>query len=162
MKVLIAVDGSQFSNWALQSVTSRQWTDDTDFMVLSVADSPYQEYGLYPPEEGIVDTIRQHLDRVVSSDVAILKSHFPKNSITGKVEQGNVKQTIVTIANDWGADLIVLGSHGRRGLSKFLLGSIAEGVLQLASCSVEIIRQKKSAQGESCGEDETAKTAPTP
>lgn len=146
MRVLIAVDGSNCSHLALQSISQRHWAEDTEFMVLSVADSPYLEYGLHAPPEGILNTIHQHLERLVSSDVAILKSKFPNNQITGKVADGDVKATIANTARDWGADLIVMGSHGRRGLSKLLLGSIAEGVLQQASCSVEIIRQKKGAR----------------
>jgi len=50
---------------------------------------------------------------------------------------------ILQQANEWGADLIVVGSHGRRGLSRFLLGSVSEAVALYAACSVEIIRQTK-------------------
>jgi nucleotide-binding universal stress UspA family protein len=46
-------------------------------------------------------------------------------------------------AAEWGADLIVAGSHGRRGASRFLLGSVSEPVAFHAKCSVEIIRPKK-------------------
>lgn len=43
-------------------------------------------------------------------------------------------------ASKWGADLIVLGSHGRKGLKHFLLGSVSETVARHAICSVEIVR----------------------
>jgi nucleotide-binding universal stress UspA family protein len=54
------------------------------------------------------------------------------------------KEIILQNAEEWGADLIVCGSHGRRGLSRFLLGSVSEAVASHAKCSVEIIRQKRA------------------
>ena len=50
------------------------------------------------------------------------------------------KQIILDEAKQWGADLIVLGSHGHRGINRFLLGSISEAVAMHAECSVELIR----------------------
>ena len=49
---------------------------------------------------------------------------------------------ILEEAREWGADLIVVGSHGRRGLERFLLGSVADSIAIHAECSVEVIRQK--------------------
>jgi len=45
-------------------------------------------------------------------------------------------------AIEYGADLIVMGSEGRKGVSRFLLGRVAEGVLRNAPCSVQIVRRK--------------------
>jgi len=145
VRVLIAVDGSEPSTRAVRSVADREWPPGTEFMVLSVAESPYLEYGLYPPPEGILATIHQHLERLVKSDVAILQSRFPAAAITGKVVEGTVKYMIVETARNWNADLIVMGSHGRRGLNRLLLGSVAESVLHLAPCSIEIIKEKQPA-----------------
>jgi nucleotide-binding universal stress UspA family protein len=44
------------------------------------------------------------------------------------------------MADEWKADLIVLGSHGKHGIEKFLLGSVAESVARHAKCSVMIVR----------------------
>jgi nucleotide-binding universal stress UspA family protein len=56
------------------------------------------------------------------------------------VEVGDVRERILDSASEWRADLIVLGSHGKRGLQRFLLGSVAEFVARHARCSVHIIR----------------------
>jgi nucleotide-binding universal stress UspA family protein len=53
---------------------------------------------------------------------------------------GNAKWTIIDEAKEWNADLVVLGSHGRRGLTRVLLGSVSEAVAMNAPCSVEVIR----------------------
>jgi nucleotide-binding universal stress UspA family protein len=49
---------------------------------------------------------------------------------------------IVNAAKDWPADLIVIGSHGRGGLTRALLGSVAEGVMRHAPCPVLVVRAK--------------------
>ncbi len=146
MKVLIALDGSECSNVALRSVTERAWAKDTEFLLLSVVDTPYLEYGFYPAPDGLVDSIRLHLERLVSSNTATLQARFPELRVSGTVTEGNVKYAIAEKAEEWKADLIVMGSHGRRGLSKLMLGSVAESVLQVAPCSVEIIKEKRNAK----------------
>jgi len=60
------------------------------------------------------------------------------------VEVGDIRERILDSAAEWGADLIVVGSHGRRGVQRFLLGSVAEFVARHAKCSVEIVRTSVS------------------
>ena len=61
-------------------------------------------------------------------------------NVTTAIVQGDPKSIILDDAKTWGADLIVLGSHGRKGLERFLVGSVSEAVLRHAHCSVEIVR----------------------
>jgi nucleotide-binding universal stress UspA family protein len=51
-----------------------------------------------------------------------------------------IKCEIIDLAKSWTADLIVMGSHGRTGVSRLFLGSVAEDVLKDAPCSVEIVK----------------------
>jgi nucleotide-binding universal stress UspA family protein len=53
-----------------------------------------------------------------------------------------VPEGIVQKASEWGADLIVVGSHGRKGIKKFMLGSVAEKVVASSPCSVEVVKDK--------------------
>lgn len=56
------------------------------------------------------------------------------------IREGSAGEVIVEVARELGCDLIVMPSHGRKGLSRLLLGSVAERVLRLASCPVLVIR----------------------
>ena len=59
------------------------------------------------------------------------------------VQIGNAATEIVSAARDWPADLIVIGSHGRGGLKRALLGSVAEAVMRQAPCPVLVVRSKQ-------------------
>ena len=60
------------------------------------------------------------------------------------VEEGDPTQKIVDRAADWKADLIMMGSHGRKGIDHFLMGSVSEGVTRYTPCSVEVVRISKN------------------
>jgi nucleotide-binding universal stress UspA family protein len=65
--------------------------------------------------------------------------------ITTEIGDGPAKDVILDIAERWGADLIVLGSHGYSGWKRFLLGSVSHAVAAHAHCSVEIVRSRERA-----------------
>jgi hypothetical protein len=54
---------------------------------------------------------------------------------------GSPAPTIVAFAKEWDADLVIMGSHGRTGVARLLLGSVARNVLHHASCSVLVVRR---------------------
>jgi nucleotide-binding universal stress UspA family protein len=60
---------------------------------------------------------------------------------------GSARRTIVEAAEAWGADLIVVGSHGYRSWERMLLGSVSQAVAAHAACSVEIVRCRKEESG---------------
>ena len=65
---------------------------------------------------------------------------------TGTVLSGNTKQGILQEAQKWATNLIVVGSHGRRGFRRFLLGSVSEAVAMNAPCSVVVVRGPRKAE----------------
>ena len=145
MKVIIAIDGSDCSLIAAESVVARPWTEDCEFMVLSVVEAALPWYAewhsssvpyLAEAQQDLLD----NADRLVNERVELLKREFPHNTVFGKVVEGNIRDRIIGEANDWKADFIILGSHGLSGFQKFLLGTVAEAVASKAPCSVEIIR----------------------
>jgi len=58
------------------------------------------------------------------------------------VRQGHIRTTVVDVAAKWHADLIVVGSHGRKGVKRILLGSVSDYVARHAPCSVQIVRMR--------------------
>ncbi len=138
MKLLLAVDDSKFSEAAIQAVITRHKVPGLEVRVLHAAEAPMlfeaPEMAEYiPPEESAADA-----EAIVSKAAATLRS-AGIHAATAVVE-GDPKSVILDDAKSWGADLIVLGSRGRKGLERFLLGSVSEAVLRHAHCSVEIVR----------------------
>ena len=76
---------------------------------------------------------------------AALSAIFGSDNVSGDVHEGYIKERILEVSRDWPADLIMVGSHGRRGITKFLLGSVSEAIASHANCSVEIVRLKENA-----------------
>lgn len=147
MKVLIATDGSEFAQAAINAVAERSWPEKTELMVLHVVPelSPAYigfNYGYAEALARVHDAGRQSGKRIVNDAVDALADSLPELPITGSICDGNAAHGIVEAAKQWGADLIVLGSHGRTGLARFFLGSVAEAVVRLAPCSVEVIRTR--------------------
>jgi nucleotide-binding universal stress UspA family protein len=60
------------------------------------------------------------------------------------IEVGDIRESLIDGASGWRADLIVVGSHGQRGVQRFLLGSVAEFVARHAKCSVQIVRRPEN------------------
>ena len=138
MRILLAVDGSKFSEAAAQAVIARYRVRELEVRVFHAAEPPTlftaPEMAEYiPPEESV-----QEAKALVAKTADALRS--AGINVTTDIVQGDPKTLIIENAEAWGADLIVLGSHGRRGLKRFLLGSVSETVMRHAHCSVEIVR----------------------
>ncbi|HET6143998.1 MAG TPA: universal stress protein [Candidatus Acidoferrales bacterium] len=143
MKMLIAIDGSDFSEAALQSVIERPWNAGTEIKVLHVVEPPAlligREMGAYDPEfEMVWKAVRERAKDLM--DKAAQKLRAAGFQVSTELVEGEPKSLIIDAANEWHADMIVVGSHGWSGLNRFLMGSVSEAVVRHAHCSVEIIR----------------------
>lgn len=146
MKVLLAIDGSECSKHALDFVATRPWKSEDQFLVAHVVEPIPVDIGIayvpsaYSQTDGANAEAAKELVKVASEQLqASLKDH----KVESKVIFGLVKSELVELAKSWQADLIVMGSHGRKGINKFLLGSVAEEILKVAPCSVEIVKQSE-------------------
>jgi nucleotide-binding universal stress UspA family protein len=148
-KVLLATDGSEFSARTVGFVASRPWPAQTQIRILSVVQLPAPDIpsGVYPftppmPElvEQVATAARERADKAVADAREVLESAGLKICTYEDTREGDPRATILDEAKLWGADLIVLGSHGRHGLERIFLGSVAEAVATHAHCSVQVIR----------------------
>jgi nucleotide-binding universal stress UspA family protein len=91
-----------------------------------------------PEFETVWKALQEQAKAMVAKATETLRK--PGLIVTPALEEGDPKSKIIDLANEWRADLIVVGSHGRKGLDRFLLGSVSEAVARHAHCSVEIVR----------------------
>ena len=143
MKILLAIDDSTFSEAATQAVIQQMRRERTEVCVLHVFQPLVLSSML--ESQSIVETLeanererkKEAKELVARGERLLSKAGF---KVRTAVEVGDPRAVIIDYAVKWKADLIVLGSHGRKGLGRFLIGSVAEFVVRHTSCSVEIVR----------------------
>jgi len=146
MKILLAVDGSPCSDAAVEEVGRRPWPEGSSVKVLSTFELPTpptpEAWALpinYFNEMDVA--LRKQAQTIVERALEKLKSNRNKTiTIDGQFLPGPPRTVILDEAEDWGADLIVVGSHGYRAWERFLLGSVSQSVVSHAKCSVEVVR----------------------
>jgi nucleotide-binding universal stress UspA family protein len=85
--------------------------------------------------------LREQAQSTLNRAVDKLKPKLPETiSLDGRIAPGSPRIVILEEAEEWGADLIVVGSHGYRAWERFLLGSVSQSVVSHAKCSVEVVR----------------------
>ena len=148
MKILLAVDGSPCSDAAVEEVARRPWPEGSSVKVLSAFELPMmpspQGWALPANYFQELDLgLRKQAQFIVDRAIQKLKSKVDKSiSLDGALLPGPPRSIILDEAESWGADLIVLGSHGYRGWERFLLGSVSQAVVSHAKCSVEVVRRR--------------------
>ncbi len=155
-KILIAYDGSKFSDAAIADLERAGLPDSAEAVVLSVtdawelpelADQVLPEPGKVSRESA--ETIRRHLEEAAEkmrgmAETAAdrVRGLFPSWDVTAKVNMGKAAFELIKTADSWKADLIVIGSHGRGFMGRAVLGSVSLKVLHEAACSVRIARAR--------------------
>ncbi len=142
MRILVAVDDSEFSADVLRAVIAQFPNQSAEVCVIHVLqpitpEPPPQMAAGYAPE--LEDEKQQARKLVDDCAGELTKAGF---KVEGRVEIGEVREQIIDVAEEWRADLIVLGSHGHSNVRRFLMGSVAESVARNAKCSVEIVRRR--------------------
>jgi nucleotide-binding universal stress UspA family protein len=144
MKILLAIDGSKFSEDASRTVASQLPVQNSEVLVLQVVEplvfsNPPQMARGYAPEMAarLQEQIQQAKESVARAAEVLRAAGFKADA---RVVENEIRTGILDVAAEWHADLIVMGSHGKKGLRKFLLGSVTEFVARHAPCSVLIVR----------------------
>ncbi|HJQ83478.1 MAG TPA: universal stress protein [Candidatus Binatia bacterium] len=150
MKILIGIDDSPQSREAMKFLREAAWARNAEILVLSSVE--ISAYVLVEPAGAAVydslqrDQRRAH-ERLVTDAVRELTE--AGLAARGKVEEGDARDALVRAAETERVDLLVVGSHGRTGLAKLLLGSVASHVVTHAPCSVVVVKSRAPKGGPS-------------
>jgi nucleotide-binding universal stress UspA family protein len=143
VKILLAIDDSKYSEAAIDAVITQAKPSETEVRLLHVVEptpvySDGQAWVYYPDYGEVRHEQRKEAEGLVARAAERLRTAGLR--VTTAIETGNPKVVVIDDAAAWHADLIVLGSHGRKGLDRFLMGSVSDAVARHARCSVQIVR----------------------
>ena len=139
-KILFPTDFSHLSDNALQHATTLARETGATLVILHVEEPPIaygggeMYYGIPDPDQ---DEMRRMLNEIRPTDPSV---HFEHRMV-----MGDPAGEIVKIADEEHVDMIVMGTHGRTGLSRVLMGSVAESVVRRASCPVLTFKSSAAA-----------------
>jgi nucleotide-binding universal stress UspA family protein len=157
MNVLIGYDGSACAEAALFDLERAGLPPETEAMIVSVTElwpPPPLSYSYEMVEQGRRVSVSNDLKTVCEIDSAPVeeapalalkasrrvKAKFPEWKVDISACYGSAAREIILKADEWGADLVVVGSHGCSALGRFILGSVSQKVLTEAHCSVRVAR----------------------
>ncbi|MFX1674918.1 universal stress protein [Paraburkholderia sp. A2WS-5] len=148
-RILVALDGSQTASTALDAAIQLARDHGAELQPLYVIDIPVLAYDVPGFDPSIVRDAYVEESRLISTDAQTrMTSAGVKGAPrTAEVELGveDIAQCIERVAAEWGADLIVMGTHGRRGVRRLVLGSVAERVLRSACRPVLLVPARAAA-----------------
>jgi nucleotide-binding universal stress UspA family protein len=168
MKVLVAYDGSDNAQAALAELRRAGLGREVEAVVISAANivlppAPDYEFSAMSVNDRLFTLLRAraqaHYDVVMKErERALLavndtlqlaqqaseqiKSEFPEWEVRAEAYADSPASAVIRKANDWGADLIVVGTHGRSALGRLILGSVSQKVVNEAGCSVRVSRSQ--------------------
>jgi nucleotide-binding universal stress UspA family protein len=147
MKVLVAIADHDFGNLLADFVGKHHWDAGTEIRVLHIEQlqpdfltpGPYF-IDLTPGEVEKIDRVSH---RLVADITRRIQAQIDQSEVVlqGEVRPGVPKEEILDTATSWPADLVIMGSHGRSGISRFMLGSVSHAVMSHLPCSMTIIRK---------------------
>jgi len=133
--IVLAYDGSKFSNKALKEAISIAKSSGGSLLILSVVDIT-DEFESEAP--GLTDKMTKKL--LKSAQKALEKAVAAKIKAKVEVHVGDAYEMIVDTAKKKKADVIVMGSHGRTGLTRLLMGSVTSRVIGHTPCAVLVVK----------------------
>jgi nucleotide-binding universal stress UspA family protein len=144
MKILVALDDSSHSELALDFVTRTRWPAGSRVIVVSVVQAVVSALaGPFEPtaiEVDITAEQRRVAEEVISrAENRLRECGFATET---RVLTGDPREALVQEARNMRADLVVVGSHGRTGLAKLMLGSVSSHVVTHAPCSVLVVKTR--------------------
>lgn len=147
MRIVLGVDGSVYSQAAVQAVLNHPWPNGSEIHLVSIIRTLDT---VIPAVEFFVDTRNGpklgHLYADAKKQLEVMADDLGRILTnckwTADVRLGDIAEGLMEIAEEWQADMIVVGSHGRTGMAKLLLGSVSQALVTHAPCPVLVIKHK--------------------
>ena len=145
-QIMVAIDGRETSNLALREAVRLAKDQDAMLRIIYVVDESIANYiEGYVDFDALWDAYKEEGNQIlnrIDKEVKKEKVNFETRLIELKPAEGCIAEKIAAEARNWPADVLVMGTHGRRGLSHFFLGSIAEQVIHLSTVPVLLLRSE--------------------
>ena len=147
-RILVAIDGSETAEHAFDSALQLAHDNDAQLQPLYVVDNPLMAYDASGYDPTILrDACVEEGQRLMADALARMK-HENVAGVPRIVEVApigeDISERIRVSGNEFNADLLVLGTHGRRGFKRLFLGSVAERVVRSASLPVLLVPSRQS------------------
>ena len=148
-RILVPVDGSPTSNHGLAEAIRLAKLTQAQLRLIHVVDElsfamPMDAYAGYAGYS--LTVLRENATRLLESAKAQVEAAGLKaDTVLYDNFEGSVYELVTKEAAEWPADLIVLGTHGRRGVGRVLMGSSAENILRYANVPVLLVRAPEAA-----------------
>jgi len=150
MKIMLGLDESSFSQQAVQSVIEEFRPRGTEVQVVHVIEpiSAYFSAEWFPHFVPQVEKIEKDRLKEASALVEKVCEKLRKAGFRNSkaILRGDPKAALLDRASEWKPDLIVVGSHGLKGLNRLLMGSVSDAVVRHAACSVQVVRSQPAAK----------------
>lgn len=147
MTILVPIDDREFGKLILETISLMPQArhESRLLFVHAVEPSDLEDYITsvygYSPERQYLQERIAHAEELLREMKEYAKKLGIDSPISTAVELGRPKEVILDAAAHNNADLIIVGSHGRRGVTRFLLGSVSLSILSQAPCSVLIVKK---------------------
>lgn len=143
-KILVPIDFSENSKKILQDAVTRAGQLDARVMVIYVVEGLEKFAGLSIPHISLAEFEKELAQSATNKLETFLEENMdPSVAYGSKVLKGDIVENINTVAESEGVDMIIMGTHGYKGLEKALFGSVAERVVKTAPCPVLTINPYK-------------------
>ena len=136
-KILVGYDGSEYSRAALIESANRVKKRGGQVLLLNSVYFDEEEFGNKPEQLGL----RLEAARKICSEAKEMVRKEFNIEVESFVAEGEPPEVISRTAEEMGADLIAMGTHGRRGIKRLIMGSVTSGVIAHSHCDVLVVKK---------------------
>lgn len=149
MKVLLAVDEPSYASAITDFVVSHNWDKDTEFIVMSVIE-PLKVGNIMAVLPGPVldewmEKRKENAETVTKDTAKRISEAFADQKVEKRIVEGFATEELMKAVSLEKPSLMIVGSHGKHGIDRIILGSVSLFLVSHAPCSVTVIRAKETA-----------------